>query len=162
MTNKIAKMKKEDACEYFVLKTRSQYLGILDLIRKDTARIIIVQIDGEDKKDPVVKKAVETMTLEKKESVSEWPGTVKLGGAPAVQYTFLKTGDFFDYLSRLESFFLVTSENPYRVKKTGFGYDDVAFLDGDGELLFFTITHEGDAFLNKRYPGDRLLPDNCQ
>ena len=140
----------EDACDSILLKTRSQYLDILNTIRKDTARIILVQIDGEDTEDPVVNMAKEMMTLEKQETVSEWFGTIAPGRA-AVAYTFLKNREFFGYLCSFESFFLISSENPYRVKETDFGLDDIAFLDHNGHLLFFTTTHEGYAYLNKKY-----------
>lgn len=140
----------EENCVIVTIKSRSQYLGILDMIRKDTAKIILVQIDGEDKNDPVVNTAKEMMALEKREIVSEWFGTITRGRA-AVQYTFTKKRDFFAYLRSFESFFIVTSENPYRVRLTNFGYDDIAFLDARGELLFFTTTHEGYAYLNNKY-----------
>lgn len=139
-----------DNCVPITLKTHSQFLDILDAIRKDTVKIVIVQIHGEDPKDPIVNQAKERMLLEKQEIVSRWFGTVAPGRG-AVQYTFLKNRDFFSFLSSLESFFLVISENPYTVKKTGFGFDDIAFLDKNGDVLFFTTTHEGDAHLNKRY-----------
>jgi outer membrane protein assembly factor BamE (lipoprotein component of BamABCDE complex) len=47
----------ENNCDYILLKSRSQYLDILNAIRKDTEKIIIVQIDGEDKEDPIVNAA---------------------------------------------------------------------------------------------------------
>lgn len=143
----------EDNCDSITLKSRSQYLDILNTIRNDTAKIIIVQIDGEDKKDPIVNKAKEMMTLEKQEIVCKWFGTIAPGRA-AVRYTFLKKREFFDYLSSFESFFIVLSEKPYRVKKTDFGFDDIAFSDNNGELLLFTTTHEGYAYLNKKYLKD--------
>lgn len=105
-----------DNCVPITLKTHSQYLEILNTIRKDTVKIVIVQIDGEDPKDPIVNQAKERMLLEKQEIVSRWFGTVAPGRS-AVQYTFLKNRDFFSFLSSLESFFLVGSESPYTVKK---------------------------------------------
>lgn len=139
-----------DNCVPITLKTHSQYLEILNTIRKDTVKIVIVQIDGEDPKDPIVNQAKERMLLEKQEIVSRWFGTVAPGRS-AVQYTFLKNRDFFSFLSSLESFFLVGSESPYTVKKTEFGFDDIAFLDSNGDVLFFTTTHEGYAHLNNKY-----------
>ncbi|MBR3459609.1 MAG: hypothetical protein IKH21_02300 [Clostridia bacterium] len=133
-----------------ILNSHSQYLNILNLIRKNTERVTIVQIDGRDDGDVIVSTAKELMPLEKTEIVDSWFGT-KAPGRAAVQYTFLKKRAFFDYLCSLESFFIVTSTNPYRVKRTDFGLDDIAFLDGSGHLLFYTVTHEGYACLSNRY-----------
>ena len=140
----------ENNCDDILLKSRSQYLDILNAIRKDTEKIIIVQIDGEDKEDPIVNAAKKMMTLENREIVSEWFGTTAPVRA-AIKYTFLKKREFFGYLSSFESFFIVESENPYKVRITDFGFDDIAFLDRNGEMLFFTTTHEGYANLNKKY-----------
>ncbi len=143
----------EHNCADVVLRNRLQYLDILNTIRNETEKIIIVQIDGEDKTDPIVNTAKEMMTLEKREIVSEWYGTFAPGRS-AMKYTFLKKREFFGYLSSFESFFIVESENPYEVRTTDFGFDDIAFLDRNGELLFFTTTHEGYANLNKKYITD--------
>ncbi len=140
----------QEICESIDLETHSQYLDILNTIKDDTERIILVQIDGEDAKDPIVNTAKEMMILEKQEIVCEWFGTITLG-REAVQYTFLKSQEFFDYLSSFEAFFIVLSENPYSVNTTDFGFDDIAFLDKNGDLLFYTTTHEGYAYLNKKY-----------
>ena len=133
-----------------VLSNHEQYLKMLNLIRKETKKIIIVQIDGKDETDPVVNTAKKMMTVEKIEVVSEWFSTIA-PGRKAVQYTFLKKREFFDYLNSFESFFIVSSTNPYTVIDTDFGFDDIAFLDSNDELLFYTTTHEGFASLSKRY-----------
>ena len=140
----------EDNCDFIIIKSRSQYLDILNTIQKDTAKIIIVQIDGEDIEDPIVKNAKEMMILEKQEIVSKWFGTIA-PGRKAVRYTFLKNREFFVYLSSFESFFIVLSENPFVANLTDFGIDDIAFSDNNGDLLFFTTTHEGYAYLNRKY-----------
>ena len=71
------------------------FLNILNLIRKDTERVIIVQIDGRDDGDVIVSTAKELMPLEKTEMVDRWFGT-KAPGRAAVQYTFLKKRAFFN------------------------------------------------------------------
>lgn len=137
----------ESSCDFIDITSHQDYLDILNTIRKDTAKIIIVQIDGYDKDDPVVNTAKSMMTLESEEIVSEWIGTIT-GGAKAVQYTFIKNRDFFSYLASFEAFF-ETEDNADT--DTGFGLDDIAFLDSKGELLFYTTTHEGYAYLNRKY-----------
>ena len=79
-----------------LLKSHSQYLDLLNAIREDTERIILVQTDDDDQTDPVVNAAKEMMTLEKREIVSEWLGTIS-PGRDAIQYTFLIKRKFFDY-----------------------------------------------------------------
>ena len=144
----------EQKCDDIILSDHLQYLDILNTIRKDTEKIVIVQVCGKDDSDVVVNTAKEMMTLEKTEFVNEWFGTVQEGEA-AAQYTFLKKRDFFDFLSSFEAFFIVTSLCPYEVKRTDFGLDDIAFLDRSGEVLFYTTTHEGYAYLNKKYSLNR-------
>ena len=135
------------------LSNHEQYLTLLDLIRKDTQKIVIVQIDGQNDDDPVVNTAKSMMTIEKREIVHEWFSTIAEPSRRAVQYTFLKNRDFFDYLSTFESFFIgrESLKHGYEVIDTDFGLDDIAFLDENGEILFSTTTHEGFATLHKRY-----------
>ena len=66
----------ESSCDFIDITSHQDYLDILNTIRKDTAKIIIVQIDGYDKNDPVVNTAKSMMTLESEEIVSEWIGTI--------------------------------------------------------------------------------------
>lgn len=132
------------------LESHRQYLEILNLVRKDTALIVLVQIDGVDEGDPIVAAAKQMMQLEKQETVSRWLGTVAPGRG-AARYVFRKHRSFFGYLASFESFFLVKSRDPFVVEATDFGMDDIAFLDQNGELLFYTTTHEGYANLHRKY-----------
>ncbi len=136
-------------CDFIDISSHQDYLKLLNIIRKDTAKIIIVQIDGYDKDDPVVNTAKSMMILENEEIVSEWIGTTTIG-RKAVQYTFIKNRDFFSYLASFEAFF-ETEDNEDLDTDTDFGLDDIAFLDSNGELLFYTTTHEGYAYLNRKY-----------
>lgn len=143
------------------LFNHEQYIEVLNRIRKDTQKIIIVQINGYEEDDPIVNTAREMMVLEKKEKTSHWYGT-RTRGDRGLQYTFLKKRSFFDYLSCFESFFISDiSDNCYDVKRTDFGIDDIAFVGENEELLFYTTTHEGYAHINKKYlrEKDVLCPD---
>ncbi|MBQ8227802.1 MAG: hypothetical protein IJZ88_02190 [Clostridia bacterium] len=138
-------------CTRIYLFNHEQYLEVLNRIRKDTQKIIIIQIDGYEEDDPIVNTAMEMMILEEKEKTSQWYGTLTSSDR-GLQYTFLKKRNFFDYLSCFESFFISDiSNNGYEVKNTDFGIDDIAFIDSNGELLFYTTTHEGIAAINKKY-----------
>ena len=75
----------ESSCDFIDITSHQDYLDILNTIRKDTAKIIIVQIDGYDKDDPVVNTAKSMMTLESEEIVSKWIGTIT-GGAKAYEH----------------------------------------------------------------------------
>lgn len=144
------KSELENDCEPIELKTHTQYLEYLDLIEKDCAKIVIVQIDGLDKNDPVVNFAKNKMRLESENRVLEWFGSIAPNNN-AIEYTFAKNKAFFDYLRTLEAFFIEVAENPYEIRRTPFGIDDIAFLGKKGELLFYTTTHEGYAYLNEKY-----------
>lgn len=138
--------------EMILIENHSDYLEVLNKIRKETAKIVIVQIDGRDPDDPIVETAKSMMMLEKEEVVSKWFGTIA-PGREAIQYTFAKKREFFGFLSSFESFFInkTVRNNSFDVKRTDFGLDDIAFIDGKGELLFYTTTHEGYAYLNARF-----------
>ena len=140
----------DNHCESILLSSYTHYLSILRLIQKDTTTIQIVQVDGADSRDPVIAAAETRMKLEKREEVLQWYGTMRRGMA-AVRYTFLKSPAFFDYLRGVSSFFLILSEDPFKVRETEFGMDDIAFLDSDGDVLFYTTTHEGFAYLHRKY-----------
>lgn len=133
-----------------LLKNHKQYLSILDKLQKLTAQIVLVQIDGPDPEDPVVNTALEMMPLVRKEVVDEWFSTIAERGRGAIQYTFTKKREFFGYLKTFDSFFLARDTlRGFQVQQTSFGYDDIAFLDSGGNLLFYTTTHEGYAYMQE-------------
>lgn len=142
----------ETYCEMILIQNHSDYLEVLNKIRKETAKIVIVQIDGRESDDPIVETAKNMMILEKEEAVSRWFGTIA-PGREAIQYTFVKKREFFGFLSAFESFFInkTGKNNSFDVDRTDFGLDDIAFIDTNGELLFYTTTHEGYAYLNARF-----------
>ena len=142
------------------LYSRQQYLAILDMLKKDTESVVIVQIDGPNDADPIVETARNRMQLKSEETVSEWLGTIAPGRG-AAQYTFESSAEFFGYLATLESFFLW--KNPAKphmgymqLHRTDFGIDDIAFLDRNDTLLFYTTTHEGFAWMRADYDAPLL------
>ena len=144
------KSELENACEPIILKTHEQYLEYLDLIEKDCAKIIIVQIDGEDNADPIIFSAEKKMHLESRKRVVEWFGSIA-PNSKALEYTFTKSKEFFDYLRSFEAFYIEISDIPYEIRRTDLGIDDIAFIGEKGDLLFYTTTHEGCAYLNEKY-----------
>lgn len=150
MREHAAKVQPESACEPVELGSHEQYLEYLDLIESDTEKIVIVQIDGADNADPIVKRAEKSMCLQSRRRTNDWYGTITLG-KQGMEYTFLKSNEFFEYLRSLEAFYIETSAVPYTFRLTDFGTDDIAFVDKNDNLLFYTTTHEGDAYLNRIY-----------
>jgi len=138
------------------LYNHKQYLSILSMLKKDTRKIVLVQIDGPEDNDPIVETAQMMMRQENKEIVSEWLGTIAPGRG-AVQYTFKSNAEFFAYLCTFEAFFL-WEKHPIKphmgytqLQRTAFGIDDIAFLDEDDTILFYTVTHEGFAWMHSKY-----------
>ncbi|WP_426351102.1 hypothetical protein ACPWSR_07715 [Alloiococcus sp. CFN-8] len=133
------------------LTSHEQYLDILKKLKSKTAYIVLVQIDGEDKNDLNLVKALKQMELIGTKKVNEWLGT-RTRGFPAVRYIFKFDERYIKYLSNFDSFFFNTTDKwSYdAVEKTDFGFDDIAFLDENRQVLFYTTTHEGYA---------NILPD---
>lgn len=140
-----------DMCIRIDITDRKKYLEVLEKVRKLTQKIVIVQIDGPIKNDPIVNTAWNLLHLEKKEIVSRWYGTIAEGSRAAVKHTFStirNRREFFGFLSSLDSFWdgieALTDEYDPRSR-----FDDIAFLDEKGRLLFYSTTHEEDFYINK-------------
>lgn len=134
----------ENECVLIDISDRKQYLKVLEKLRKLTHKIIIVQIDGPIKNDPIVNTAYSLLHLEKKEIVNKWFGTIAEGGRGAVKYTFntiRNRREFFGFLSSLDSFWdgIETISDKYDFNAR---FDDIAFLDEQERLLFYSTTHE--------------------
>ena len=130
--------------ESVLLTDHEQFLRLLSVLEKNTAAIEIVQINGEDLNEPLIKAA--QPFLIKKEYVNKWYGT-RRGGKGAPKFIVRAEKAIFVHLKKYEHFF-VNSRDKYgcdTVIETDFGQDDIAFLGQNGEPLFFTTTHEGYA-----------------
>jgi len=131
-----------------LLESNQQYLDLLKLLKKRTAYIVLVQICGEDSEDKNLQAALSYMRLLQKKSVRKWLGTVRRDNQ-AIEYIFEADARFFEYLKTFSSFFFnrKTDEGWDDVEETDFGQDDIAFLDSQKQVLFYTTTHEGDAYI---------------
>ncbi len=141
-------MYQEEKTVPIQLTDHEQYLALLDRLEDKTTVILLIQIDGGDTADETVSQASSCMKLLEKKRVSRWPGTVTKG-KPAVQYTYQADRRFFKFLKRFPSFFFNRRDSwgCDLVEETEFGQDDIAFLDSGHNLLFFTTTHEGYAYI---------------
>lgn len=128
------------------IKSHEDYIKLLDSLKSKTYYIVIVQICCEDKTDEKIIKAKSCMQLVSKKNVNRWLGTTRRD-YKAVEYIFISSDNYFNYLSRYSSFFF-NYQDSYGcdiVQETNFGIDDIAFLDKNKNVLFFTTTHEGFA-----------------
>lgn len=123
--------------ESITLTSHEQHLRLLDVLEKRTRTIEIVQICGEDTDDPLIKAAMPFLI--NKERVNKWHGT-KQGGRGSPKFTLRADKAFFRHLRRYEGFFISGKG------ETDFGLDDIAFI-GSGGVLFYTTTHEGEAYI---------------
>lgn len=132
------------------IQGHEQFVELLFKLRKLTKYITIVQLDRENKNDPLILKAKEKMVLLEKYKAQEWYGTLRLGGYGVVYDFDVKDKSFFEDLMEYESFYIpaVDSEGSYRPIETDFGIDDIAFLDKDKRPLFYTTTHEGFSMIH--------------
>ncbi len=133
------------------IPNRNHYLELLNKLRDDTQTIVIVQIDGAIKNDPIVGAARNMLHLEKKETVSEWLGTKANAGRGAVRYTFSvvkNRKEFFGFLASFDSFWdgIESVADEYDEESE---FDDIAFLDSADEPLFFSTTHEREFYLRE-------------
>ena len=133
--------------ESISLTDHEQFLRLLSALEKETDVIEIVQICGEDTNEPLIK-AVMPFPI-KQENVNKWHGT-RRGGKGAPKFTVRADKAVFAHLRKYEHFFK-NARDEYgcdKVIETDFGQDDIAFLNKDGEPLFFTTTHEGHAAIS--------------
>lgn len=135
-----------DGFNRVLLNTHEQYLELLAKIEKRAVYVEIVQICVQKSPDQIIEFAKEHLQLIDKKSVYKWFGTISHNTAP--KYIFVLTKSFWDFLRQFSSFFFNGSnECPWDIINTAFGMDDIAFLDEKYQPLFYTTTHEGDAYL---------------
>ena len=138
-----------EKCVLTSLTSTEQYLQLLSIIQKNATYIQLVQVWNESDQDLVISKAIESMELIEKKYVNKWLGTVRKG-QKVPQYLFLANEQFFQFLKGLPSFFFnyESSLGYNEVEETEFGHNDIAFLDKERQVLFYTTTHEGYAYVN--------------
>lgn len=136
-----------DHCVPVELTNHEQYLRLLEKLRKKTVRIMLVQINEADEREPILAKALSCMKLIEKRYVNKWPGTVRKG-SKVPQYLFRADERFFKFLEGFPAFFFNRKDQwgCDLVEETDFGQDDIAFFDKEQRMLFYTTSHEGYAY----------------
>ena len=140
-------------CAELKLTSHDQYLKLLKLLEREATIIEIVQINGDDQNDPIIKAAQPYII--RKQNVNQWLGTLRKGaGVP--KYTLRAEKPFFGFLQRYEGVFFneMDKRGCDTVRETDFGQDDIAFFNRKGEPLFYTTTHEGYAAIGVRLKAD--------
>ena len=132
--------------ESIQLISHEQHLRLLNILKKRTRTIEIVQTCGEDLDEPLIKAAMPYLI--KKERVFKWHGT-KQGGRGSLKFTVRADRAFFKHLQQYEGFYHDINDGPGFLffRETDFGLDDIAFIDSGGAVLFCTTTHEGHAYI---------------
>lgn len=143
-------MWQEEQTIPIALTTQEQYQQIVKKLAQRTVYIVLVQICEEADVSPVLAFAQSSMKLIGRKKVRKWLGTVR-GGSRATQFIFQGEKRFFKFLLTFPSFFF-NSKDQWGcdlVVDTAFGEygDDIAFLDQQERVLFFTTTHEGYAYM---------------
>ena len=135
---------------YDGIQNHEQFVLLLYKLRKLTKYIEIVQLDRENKKEPLILKAQERMVLLDKYKAKDWYGTLRTGGYGMLYEFDVSDKSFFDVLMEYEAFYYpdTDDEGGYRRRLTDFGIDDIAFLDKDHRPLFYTTTHEGESMIH--------------
>ncbi len=134
------------------INSHEDYIRIITSLRNKTKYIQIVQINGDErKKDSIIENAFKYMKLIKKIKTNLWAGNKTSSGNSGVLYEFESTENYLIHLKSYQSFFLSSFVNEsYEPVYTDFGLDDICFLNGKRQVIFYTTTHEGLAFYDKK------------
>ena len=126
------------------IQSHEQFVELLIKLRKLTKYIEIIQLDRENKKEPLILMAQEKMILLEKCKAKSWHGT-ECTAASGVVYEFdVADKSFFETLMEYDAFYYPDEVLDGRKKSgiTDFGTDDIAFLDSDHRPLFYATPHE--------------------
>ncbi|MGN1307738.1 MAG: hypothetical protein ACI4V3_08720 [Faecousia sp.] len=134
----------------YKLRTHQQYIRLLEVLNPLTAFIELVPVSPED--DLVVHWALQNMELIEQDAESE---RYKTGDGKPIytRYLFRWSEAAFRYLGSLHNFYIYVESpaghNADVLMETEFAWTDVAFLDEKRNTIFYTITHEGYAFIQE-------------
>lgn len=137
-------MRGEDLCALVEIRDYDEYLELLNAVKPFTRYIAIIQIDGYDPEDQVVRAADSIMETAGRYRTRNWPGT-RTRQDRAQVHMYKSNREFFRWLEDGDAFFY-NSQDEWGcdvVEKTDFGFDDIVFMDENQDVLMYTTTHEG-------------------
>ena len=144
-----------------IISSHAQHVEILKRVEPFTKFVEIVSRYAGALTDELTTSLAQFL-VETKE-VWEWAGTISKGAASTL-YRYSYDEALFQNLREYEGFFI---HMPYRnssddfinipdsvvlwqMRYTSFGDKDIAFFDENNDLLFYTVTHEGYAFIDEK------------
>lgn len=131
------------------ITTKLEYLNILKSLEKQTKYIEFLQPYDVLVENSIVTNVEDHYIIATK-NVSNWNKSGAKGKLLKINVTNENKIKIFDMLKKFDSFFFNTFNMKYgeTVEYTDFGLSNIAFFNIKGELLFYTITHEGLAFID--------------
>ena len=131
----------------YKLQKHWQYIRLLEVLHSRTSYIELVPVCPVD--DLIVPWALKHLTLMEQSSVMTWHGTRT--SQSYQKYVFRWDETALTHFMDLHNFFIYCEAPEGKlgdvILETEFAWTDVAFLDGNREPLFYTITHEGESFI---------------
>ena len=129
--------------------TKKDYLAVINFLEKQTKYVEIVVSWDDTPNSPLLTNFGDSLVTIK--DISHWLETGTKGTLYKYALSLERKKAYFQQLRKFDSFFY-NCEHPFSgmyVETTDFGYQDIAFFNLQGELLFYTITHEGLAWIKK-------------
>ena len=131
----------------YKLRRHRQYIRLLEVLHPLTSYIELVPVNPAD--DLIVPWALKHLPLLAQETVKSWNGTKS--SEPYQKYLFQWSETALKHFMDLHNFFIYCEAPEGKlgdvILETEFAWTDVAFLNESKEPLFYTITHEGEAFI---------------
>lgn len=131
------------------IETKADYLKLLDYLEEKTKYVEVLRLLDDTESHFIIEKYRSRLVTEKK--VSHWLDSGGKGTLFKFDFDLKSRRPFFADLRRSEPFFYNRVANflGESFATTTFGYVNIAFFDLQGKLLFYTITHEGLAWLEE-------------
>lgn len=130
---------------YDEIRSRQKYLKLLDALERRTWEIEYVQGMHWDENDAFIK-AVHS-SVKSCYPTDEWTAYSNPGNNAGMMYRLKADKAVFKRLRAFGNFFKKYSGNDKHLET----WTDIAFYDKDGVPLFFTLTHENDAFISQDF-----------
>lgn len=140
------------------IETHKQYLELLNKLKYNT-KYIYLYVGcplNDEHKDFILEYCSNNLNFIKKSTVDSLFGDNK-GTNNHTQYVYsIENYDdrerLFDFLSSFETFFHrehLLNKNEHYPNRCDFGLDDIGFVDANGEVLCYTVTHEAMTYIKQ-------------
>lgn len=130
---------------YDEIRNRQKYLKLLDALEQRTWEIEYVQGSKWNEDDAFIKSV--RSSIKTCYPTDEWTTYKKPGYNTGMMYRLKADKAVFKRLRALGNFFENYSDNDKYLEL----WTDIAFYDKNGIPLFFTLTHENEAFISRDF-----------